>query len=50
LFWYEQRALELSRAINDYLTYGDFEKAHQWAIELNEVLNMAAHCKKQGIK
>lgn len=34
VLWYEQRIHDLSRAIADYVRFGDYEQAYWWACEM----------------
>lgn len=40
VLWYEQRILDLSRAIHEYVASGRFEQPYWWACELTGLLRM----------
>jgi hypothetical protein len=40
VLWYEQRILDLSRAIHEYVASGRFEQPYWWACELMGLLRM----------
>jgi len=44
VIWYEQRIVELSRSIYEYVNYGDFKPIYQWADELTKLLHAREDC------